>query len=59
MALFLDPEEQLLFLVVKIFFRLVGVQGEFGLVEQLLILRFLEQRKQAWAFGLAEARLVK
>ena len=41
--LFLHAEIEFLFLSVKILFGLVGVQGELGLVDELLILRLLHE----------------
>ena len=59
MALFLHAEVKLLFLRIKLLLGLVGVQGEFGFVDEFLVLRFLHQAEQALAFRLAKPRLVQ
>ena len=44
---------------VKILFGLVGVQGELGLVDKLLVLRFLHEAHEALALRLAKPGLVE
>ena len=58
-ALFLHAEIKFLFLGVKLLFRLVGVQGEFGFVDELLVLRFLHEAHKALALRLAKPCLVE